>query len=93
MAYEIETFPVGSFQCNCSILFDPGTLQAIVIDPGDELDKIIQRLEFHKLSLKALWHSHAHIDHVGATKGLFELTAAKNHEEGLPPPKVYFAPR
>lgn len=64
---HFETFPVGAFQCNCSIIADPKTGDAIVIDPGDEAEKIIERITAKGFTVRYLLHTHAHIDHVGAT--------------------------
>lgn len=66
----IETFPVGWLQCNCTILGDEETREAIVIDPGDEPDEILARLAKHGLTAKQIVCTHTHIDHVGA---IFEL--------------------
>lgn len=63
----IETFPVGAFQCNCTILADETTREAIVIDPGDQAPQIIERLKQNDVTVKYLIHTHAHIDHVMAT--------------------------
>ena len=57
--------PVGVLQCNCSIVGDPVTREAIVIDPGDEVERILDLLGRYKLSVKAIISTHAHIDHVG----------------------------
>ena len=57
-------------QCNCTILGDEQTRDAIVIDPGDDPDLIVSRLNFHNLTLKEIVCTHTHIDHVGA---IFEL--------------------
>jgi len=64
----IKTFPVGAFQCNCTIIGDEETGDAFVIDPGDEADTIIAELETQKFTVKYIIHTHAHIDHIGATK-------------------------
>jgi hypothetical protein len=40
-SYEIEVFPVGLFQCNCSIIFDFQSKQALIVDPGDESENIL----------------------------------------------------
>jgi glyoxylase-like metal-dependent hydrolase (beta-lactamase superfamily II) len=69
----IETFPVGLLQCNCTILGSEQTREAIVIDPGDEADKVLARLKHHRLNAKYIIATHAHIDHVG---GFAELKAA-----------------
>ena len=60
-------------QCNCSILGDPSTKEAIVVDPGDEVDRILEILRRHDLKLRAIVSTHTHIDHVG---GLAQLHAA-----------------
>jgi glyoxylase-like metal-dependent hydrolase (beta-lactamase superfamily II) len=62
----IETFPVGWLQCNCTILGDEVTGEAIVIDPGDDALEILTRLEKHGLTAKQIVCTHTHIDHVGA---------------------------
>jgi len=62
----IETFPVGWLQCNCTILGDEETREAIVIDPGDDPQEILARLAKHGLTAKQIVCTHTHIDHVGA---------------------------
>lgn len=71
-----ETFPVGAFQCNCSIIADPKSGEAIVVDPGDEAARILAELKKSGLSVKYLVHTHAHIDHIMATASLKEKTGA-----------------
>ena len=65
-----ETFPVGVFQCNCTILGDEETREALVIDPGDDAQKILEVLRKHDLNLKQIVCTHTHIDHVGAIDDL-----------------------
>lgn len=74
-----ETFPVGQLQCNCTILGDAATKTAIVVDPGDDADLILQRLAALSLRAVALVHTHAHFDHVGATRRVAEATGASIH--------------
>jgi glyoxylase-like metal-dependent hydrolase (beta-lactamase superfamily II) len=71
-----ETFPVGPLQCNCTILGDEQTREAIVIDPGDEVTRIHRRLNGLGLTLKQIIVTHAHIDHVGGALKLKRLTGA-----------------
>jgi glyoxylase-like metal-dependent hydrolase (beta-lactamase superfamily II) len=72
----LETFPVGPLQCNCTILGDEETHEAIVIDPGDEVSRIARRLRELGLKLKQILVTHAHIDHVGGALRLKQLTGA-----------------
>ena len=72
----LETIPVGPLQCNCSILGDPSTGDALVIDPGDEAEKILRALGTSGLSPVALLHTHAHFDHIGGSRRVHEATAA-----------------
>jgi hydroxyacylglutathione hydrolase len=68
--------PVGLLQCNCSIFGDEESREAIVIDPGDEIDKIAEVLDRHLLKVKAIVITHAHIDHVAGAHKLRALTGA-----------------
>ncbi len=72
----LETFPVGPLQCNCTVLGDEATGEAIVIDPGDEITRIHNRLTALGLRLKQILITHAHIDHVGGALRLKRLTGA-----------------
>src|SRR5204863_5293096 len=71
-----ESFQVGPLQCNCTILGDPATGKALVVDPGDDAGEILRRLAALELTAVALVHTHAHFDHVGATRKVAEATKA-----------------
>ncbi len=74
---ERRTFPVGRLQCNCTILHDKNTDEGIIIDPGDEPDVILDHLQNMGIkTVKAMVHTHAHIDHVGATGVLEKILKA-----------------
>jgi hydroxyacylglutathione hydrolase len=72
----LETFPVGPLQCNCTILGDDAAGEAIVIDPGDDINRIHRRLTELGLKLKQILVTHGHIDHVGGAVKLKRLTGA-----------------
>jgi hydroxyacylglutathione hydrolase len=82
----LEIFPVGPLQCNCTILADEESREAIVIDPGDEVSRIHRRLTTLGLTLKQILVTHAHIDHVGGAQKLKKLTGAPIflNEDDLP---------
>jgi len=81
-----EVLTVGMLQCNCSILGDRETHDAIVVDPGDEVDRILEIIRSRELNVRAILSTHAHIDHVGGLARLHEATAAPvlMHAHDLP---------
>jgi len=73
----IETVVVGKFQCNCTIIACEKTKEAIIIDPGDEAEKIIERVKHYGLQVKYLFHTHAHLDHFMATRSVKESSTGE----------------
>jgi hydroxyacylglutathione hydrolase len=71
-----EILPVGMLQCNCSIFGDEQSREAVVIDPGDEIEEIQAILAKHRLLVKAIVITHAHIDHIGGAQKLKAVTGA-----------------
>ena len=71
-----EILPVGMLQCNCSIFGDEQSHEAVVIDPGDEIQIILAILAKHQLRVKAIIITHAHIDHIGGAQKLKAATGA-----------------
>ena len=72
----LESFPVGALQCNCTILGDEASGEAMVVDPGDNIPQILAFLEKHRLKLKQIVVTHGHIDHVGGAARLKKATGA-----------------
>jgi hydroxyacylglutathione hydrolase len=72
----LESFPVGPLRCNCTILGDEVTHEAVVVDPGDNIPEILSRLQRHCLTLRQIVITHAHIDHVGGAALLKKATGA-----------------
>jgi len=82
----VETFPVGPLACNCTILCDDNTKEAVVVDGGDGVPEVMKRLERLGARAKYLIHTHAHIDHIGDLGKLRERTGARGllHPADLP---------
>lgn len=74
MIHEVR--PVGMLQCNCSVIGDEVSREAIVIDPGDDVSGIVDILNRHGLTAKMIVITHAHIDHIGGAEKLRRLTGA-----------------
>ena len=86
-----KVLPVGRLMCNCQILACPRTGDAVLVDPGDEADRILSAIQEverdfgKKLQVKALFHTHAHFDHIGASRGVKEELA----KIGIKAPDIY----
>jgi len=81
-----EVIPVGMLQCNCYILGDETMGEAVVIDPGDDIERLQEVLQRHRLAPKYIIATHAHIDHVGGIEKLAQSSGAAvmMHREDLP---------
>jgi glyoxylase-like metal-dependent hydrolase (beta-lactamase superfamily II) len=71
-----EILPVGPLQCNCSIIGDEASREAMVIDPGDDIADVLALIQKHNLQVKQIVVTHAHIDHVGGAMKLRAATGA-----------------
>jgi hydroxyacylglutathione hydrolase len=71
-----EILPVGMLQCNCSIFGDEQSREAMVVDPGDEIASVLEIVARHRLTVKAIVITHAHIDHIGGAQKLKQATGA-----------------
>lgn len=71
-----QILPVGPLQCNCSIIGDETTREAVVVDPGDDIDRIETVVFQLGLSVKWIVITHAHIDHIGGAGKLRSRTGA-----------------
>jgi glyoxylase-like metal-dependent hydrolase (beta-lactamase superfamily II) len=82
----VEHFPVGELACNCTIVADRVSGEAIVVDGGDDVDEIAARLDALGVRATHLVHTHAHFDHIGALGELRERTGADGllHPADLP---------
>ncbi|MGQ0530551.1 MAG: MBL fold metallo-hydrolase [Panacagrimonas sp.] len=69
-ALRCEIIPVTPFQQNCSLVWDAHTKQAVLIDAGGEVERLLERVAHHGLKLEQLWVTHGHLDHAS---GVAEL--------------------
>jgi hydroxyacylglutathione hydrolase len=83
---HLETFAVGPIACNCTIVADEESREAIVVDGGDGVDEVVERLREGGWRAKLLVHTHAHIDHIGDVGRLRAQTRARAllHPADLP---------
>jgi hydroxyacylglutathione hydrolase len=73
---EVRCFTVGPLMENCWIVRRDGGDRALVIDPGDEADRLIQAIEQLGVTVEAILLTHTHFDHVGAVAPLARATGA-----------------
>ena len=73
----IKSFATGSLGCNCSIIYSEESKEAIIIDPGDDEDLIMNEVHQNGLKVKLLLHTHAHFDHISCSKAVKEKTESK----------------
>src|SRR6059058_1921629 len=71
-----EVLPVGPLQCNCSIIADEESREAMVVDPGDDIDDVLALIAKHKLKVEQIIITHGHIDHIGGAMKLKAATGA-----------------
>jgi hydroxyacylglutathione hydrolase len=73
---QIRIIPVTPLEQNCSLIWDAATKEAVFVDPGGDVDKLVGALEHFGLKLKEMWLTHGHLDHAGAAADLRERTGA-----------------
>jgi hydroxyacylglutathione hydrolase len=79
MGMQVGVVPVTPFSQNCTLIWDEATREAVVIDPGGDVPKILAALAHHKLDACAIWLTHGHLDHAA---GVPELVAALHARDG-----------
>jgi len=73
---DVRSFTVGPVAENCHIAFLPGTGRAIVVDPGDEPERLLEAMNALGVEAEAILLTHTHFDHVGAVAPLAKATGA-----------------
>ena len=84
MILNVERVVTGPFQENSYLAWQDGTSSCLVIDPGDDPEKITQSIEHHDLNPIAIVNTHAHLDHIGGVSELkthFNISFYLHHQE------------
>lgn len=76
MSIKILTIPVGFLETNCYVIYDETSRDALIVDPGDDADIILDKIHEEKLNIQAIINTHAHFDHIGANAAVTEATGA-----------------
>ena len=71
-----EILRVGPLACNCSVFGDEHSREGLVVDPGDDIDQVLEIISRHQLKIKAILITHAHVDHIGGAQKLKLATGA-----------------
>ena len=80
-----EILPVGPLQCNCYLVGCEESREALLIDPGEDAELILPLIAKHRLNVRYILSTHAHIDHVGDLEQMKQATGAEAllHEQDL----------
>jgi len=84
---QVVVVPVTPFQQNCSVIWDPKTLRGVVVDPGGDIETILQAVETHNVTIDKILLTHGHIDHIGGAAELAEKLSVPvigPHEDDKP---------
>jgi len=90
---QIKVIPVSLFQSNCIVVWDEATMEAVVFDPGGEPERILRVVETLGVSVKGIFLTHGHVDHVAGTNKIRDAFGAKSHMHGLDKPLAQHTPR
>lgn len=88
---KIELLTVGPLAENCYLVIDETTNRAVLIDPGDEPDRILEAVRHSRATLEGIWLTHAHFDHVGAIAGVRRELRVPVHMHALDAPVLAVA--
>lgn len=72
----LETLALGWFAANCYIVGCPATREGMIIDPGDEPERILEAVQRLKITVRCIVNTHGHADHIGANRDVKDATGA-----------------
>ena len=75
-ALEVVPIPNGAFSQNCYLVHPAGSREAAVVDPGEESDRVLREARSRGLDIRAIWLTHAHVDHIMGVAAVREATGA-----------------
>jgi glyoxylase-like metal-dependent hydrolase (beta-lactamase superfamily II) len=76
---EVVSLPNGQFAENCYLIADPRTREAIIVDPGEEPAMFLAELDTRAWTLRAIWLTHAHVDHIVGVGAVKQATGVPIH--------------
>ncbi|MBX9927564.1 MAG: MBL fold metallo-hydrolase [Gemmatimonadaceae bacterium] len=79
MTLQIGVHTVGPLQENCYLLHDLASGGAVLVDPGDEPQRLLVAIERAGARLEAIWLTHAHVDHIGGIAGIRRIWEVPIH--------------
>lgn len=74
---EIKTYPIGSYQTNCYMVWGDGSDSCVLIDPGYVPEQLLEEVRLQRKTLEAILLTHSHFDHIGGVKQLAAETGCK----------------
>lgn len=69
---QLEVIPVTPFEQNCSLIWNPGTMRGALVDAGGDLERLLERVAHHGVTLEKLLVTHGHLDHASGVQDLAE---------------------
>jgi len=76
---EIVCLPNGQFLENCYLIADEAAGEAVIVDPGEETALFLRELEERSWTLRAIWLTHAHVDHIMGVGAVRRATGVPVH--------------
>ena len=83
-AFRTAIVPVTPLEQNCTLMWDDATKEAVVVDPGGDVPRILAAIAANGLDVRAIWLTHGHLDHAGGAMELRETLRRRPGAEDLP---------